>query len=131
MENIGEVTAAGNAQGQKRQDGNGKKGASGLTILVTIVTYIAYAVILFFSPNAEAMRKLLAGVLFFVTAPICIGVGGAIGNWINPQFVIASDAFELLKARLFWWVGPRFIGALVAAFFSTLIGAPSMLSGNL
>lgn len=124
----GQLAAADNDQGQGRQDENEKKGVSRLTVLVTLVSYTAYVIILLLSPNVEITRRLLAGALFFFTAPFCIGVGGSIGNWINPEFVIASDAWELLKMRLFWWVGPRFIGAMVAAVFATLIGAPDILN---
>lgn len=126
------MTEAGNTQAGQMDTssetrGGEKKSVSGLTVLVTIVSYVAYAVILYKSQNAETLRKILAGVIFLVLAPIGVGIGGIVGSLITPTFVMASDAMGLLKMRLFWWVGPRFIGAGIAGFLSTVAGAPAIL----
>ena len=126
------MTEAGNTQvgrvdGSGGTGGEGKKSVSGLTVLVTIIAYVVYAVILYKSQNAEVHRKFLAGGIFLVIAPLSVAIGGIVGNFITPQYVLAPNATELLKERLFWWVGPRFIGAGVAGFLATLVGAPTIL----
>ncbi len=122
-----ENTQVGQVGGSGGTGGVEKQGGSGLTVLVTIVAYAAYAVVLYKNQNAEMPQKLLAGGIFLVLAPIGVAIGGIIGRFITPRYVIASGAAALLQARLFWWVGPRFVGAGVAAFLATIAGAPTIL----
>jgi hypothetical protein len=104
-----------------------KQSISSLSLFVIIFCYIAYGMFLFVNPNGGFGAKILALGIFFVATPVCVCIGGFIGNLICPQFIIASGAQALLKERLFWWVGPRFIGAGIAALVTTMLVVPEVL----
>lgn len=104
-----------------------KKGVSALSLFVTFLCYVVYGIILAKNPTGGLGAKILAMVIFLITAPIGVWIGGAIGNLICPQIIITSGAGALLKERLFWWVGPRFIGAGIAALGATVLAVPEIL----
>jgi len=130
------VGQTGDGMHKKQQDGGNvpndetsqkKQGISSLSLFVIILCYIAYGIFLFVNPNGGFGAKILALGIFFVTTPVGVCIGGFIGNLICPQFIIASGAQALLKERLFWWVGPRFIGAGIAALVTTMLVVPEVL----
>lgn len=125
----------GNANSEALSDSgtakNGKppkqSGTSGLSVAVTVLCYIGYGLILLANPRGGTGAKILAMGIFLIAAPIGVGIGGLIGNLICPTFILARGAQELLWQRLFWWVGPRFIGAGIAAVVATLLAVPEII----
>lgn len=104
-----------------------KKGVLTLSLIVTLLCYVTYGFILTKNPNGSSGAKILAMVIFLIVAPIGVWVGGLVGNLICPQIIIANGAQALLKERLFWWIGPRFIGAGVAAIGATMLAVPEII----
>ena len=57
----------------------------------------------------------------FITGSIGGTIGMAIGrivrDWVRPDFIVTGDGMKgLVKARLFWAIGPQLIGMLVGLF---------------
>lgn len=101
------------------------------TLLLYAVISAVLALIYAATYDGIVQRKVIIQVTFLVRVGIFIfgTVGGTVGMYIgrvirdlvHPDFIITSDGMKgLIKARLFWAVGPQLIGMLIG--FYVLVG---------
>lgn len=60
--------------------------------------------------------RFLAGIVAIPTSFIGLWIADALRRFVMPDTIITSGGFfELLKARLFWTLGPQVIGLFIGA----------------
>jgi len=88
-----------------------------LSAIVGAVIYLIFAYVQFTSPSGGAWAGIImigGAIVFFLLAPIGWALGDMFRRFVHPDMYFASGAMGLLKARLFWLVGPQLVGVLVA-----------------
>lgn len=102
-------------------------GSSGALLQAVILYAVLAAIAAFihaYTYDGIVQKKFVIQVTFWVRAGIFITgtIGGTLGmlvgrlfrDWVRPDFILTGDGVKgLVKARLFWAVGPQLIGMLV------------------
>ena len=82
------------------------------------ITFVAVFIIL---PIGCATGSTKVGFLeyiyYLIATPIFVGSGIYIGklarDFLAPDYISASSTFELFKSKVFWKIGPQFIGLII------------------
>lgn len=89
-----------------------------LPVILGIIGAILFALFayIFFSKGkiADGLVILGGGVGFFVIAPIAWKLGDVFRKFAQPEMFFANGSIDLAKKKLFWMVGPQFIGVGIA-----------------
>ena len=72
--------------------------------------------VLAFSNGARAfgLAAAGAGVAFLLLAPVAWALGDAFRRFAKPDLLLAGSAMDLAKKKLFWKMGPQFVGVGIA-----------------
>lgn len=89
------------------------------------VSFITTAVYLPAHVNHMGVKFVFAWVIGTLLGIAGVRIGDALRRAMKPDFIITSGGFQgVLAARIFWSIGPQFVGLLIGAVVggSTLVG---------
>ena len=106
---------------------NGTPSALSQALIFYAVVSVIAAFIHAYTYDGIVSQRVVIQVTFWVRAGMFItgSIGGTIGmaigrivrDWVRPDFIVTGDGMKgLVKARLFWAIGPQLIGMLVGLF---------------
>jgi len=109
---------------QGNANNEGSSGAIGAWCFLAFVSSIIFGFML--PPEHPGFWiRLLLVIACIIGGTPCGTIGAVIGDGLRkaakPEFIITSGMNEILKQKIFWAVGPQFIGTIVGAGIGSLI----------
>ncbi|MGL5488622.1 MAG: hypothetical protein ACRDC6_20355 [Shewanella sp.] len=102
-------------------------------LIICFLLVLSMALLTIFKSNVELgfwgwIAFILSGTLFMTIGSF---IGGVFLSFVRPDAYFTSGAMDAFYKRIFWSVGPQFIGGLIGfmaceGFMVNVLGLPSL-----
>lgn len=96
---------------------------SGLTIFYGIMSVVLGFIAAYAMDASQfgKVAKLFGFILGSVLAFVGVYIGDLLRKAVHPDVIFSSGMTDMLKQKIFWLIGPQFIGGAIGAFVGAAI----------